>query len=300
MSLSTGPGDPNSPSQCFQDEDVMKSANRRYGTIQGTPLASFWDAVKVSCAAVCAGGMILLSGCSSSNAWKPQVQALTFTDIDGAALKTPPTSLTTGQGAYVDATLSGDSQLLGVDWSVVCGSALPPGTPLPPGETQDESCGTFTPAHTISGPIPTYVTNASSAGYLALYVAPAAPPKQGVVTLYASATADHSRVATVTLSIEGQPISVSFAPAPPSSMHLGASAQFKAALNNDVTNAGARWSAVCGSIDCGSFEPVETISGVATTYLAPATIPTGQTVQVTATAVADPTKAVSSTITITP
>jgi len=278
----------------------MKTAIRTYRSTQKTLLASLCAAAKMSCAALLFGGLFLLSGCSSSDAWKPQVKGVAFTDIDGAALKTQPTSLTTGQGTYVDATLNADPQLLGIDWSAVCGSALPPGTPLPTGQTQDDSCGTFTPAHTMSGPIPTYITNASSAGYLALYVAPAAPPKQGVVTLYASATADHSRVATVTLTVEGQPISVSFAPAPPSSMQAGGSAQFKAVLNNDVTNAGVRWSAVCSSTDCGSFGPVLTPSGVATTYLAPATIPTGQTVQVTATAVADPTKAVSSTITITP
>jgi hypothetical protein len=196
--------------------------------------------------------------------------------------------------------LSSDLQMLGSDWTVVCGSALPPGTPLPPGQTQDESCGTFTPAHTMSGPIPTYITNAVTSGYVALYVAPATPPKQGVVTLYASATADPSRNATVTLTISGQPISVGFAPAPPSMLAVGASAQFKAALNNDVTNAGVRWSVLCGSTDCGFFGPVETVSGVATTYVAPATVPAGGTVQVTATSVADPTKAVSATISITP
>ncbi len=277
----------------------MKISNRRYGTIQRTPFASFWGAARIGCVVASLGGMLLLAGCSSSNTWKPQVKDLAFTDVDGSVLKTQPTSLTTGQGTYVGATLTGDSQLLGVDWIAVCGSALPPGTPLPPGQTEDESCGTFTPAHTLSGPIPTYVTNASSTGYIALYVAPPAPPKQGVVTLYASATADHSRVATVTLSIEGQPISVGFAPAPSSSLKVGASTQIKAVVNNDATNAGARWSAVCGSTDCGSFSPVETTSGVVTTYTAPATIPTASTVQVTATSVADPTKAVSSTITIT-
>lgn len=245
-------------------------------------------------------GLVVLSACSSGNAWRPTVEGITLTDIDGTPLKTQPTSLTVGQGTYIGATLIGDSQLLGVDWSVVCGSALPPGTPLPPGEPQDESCGTFTPAHTLSGPIPTYVTDAAASGYVALYVAPGAPPKQGVVTLYALATADHSRVATVTLSIEGQPISVAFAPAPPPSMQVAASAQFKAAFNNDVNNAGIRWSVVCGSTDCGVFGPVETAGGVATTYLAPATVPSGGYVQVTATSVADPTKAISAKISITP
>lgn len=272
----------------------------RYITKGGHPLVPFFHQVCVFAVALLSVGLITILGCSTGSSTKPQVEGITFTDIDGSTLKTPPTSLTVGQGTYVDTLLTGDSQLLGADWSVVCGSALPPGTPLPPGQTQDESCGTFTPAHTMSGPIPTYVTNAVTSGYVALYVAPAVPPKQGVVTLYASATADHSRVATVTLTIQGQPISVGFAPAPPSTLEVGASAQFRAALNNDVTSAGVRWSIICGSTDCGFFGPVETISGVATTYVAPAIVPAGGNVQITATSVADPTKSMSATILITP
>jgi hypothetical protein len=288
------------PYECLQDEEVMKTTIRMYETMKSNSLSRFGSAVRRGHLALLSAGLIALSGCSSGNAWKPQVEGLTFTDVDGTALKTQPAALTVGQGTYVDVTLSGDSQLLGADWGVVCGSALPPGTPLPPGQNQDESCGTFTPAHTISGPIPTYVTNAVTSRYVALYVAPAAPPKQGVVTLYASATADHSRSAGLTLTITGQPISVGFAPAPPSTLQIAASAQFRAALNNDVTSAGVRWSVICGSPDCGFFGPVETTSGVVTTYVAPAVVPAGGTVQVVATTVADPTKAISATISITP
>ncbi len=248
------------PYECFQDEEVMKTTTRMFG-INRNDLRSHCRSVgKHGCTALLFAGFLLLSGCSTGGT-KPQVEGITFTDVDGTALKTPPTSLTVGQGTYVDVMLTGDPQLLGANWSVLCGSALPPGTPLPPGQTQDESCGTFTPAHTISGPIPVYVTNAVTSGYAALYVAPAAPPKQGVVTLYASSTADPSRSATVTLTIGGQPISIGFAPAPPTTLQVGASAQFKAAINNDVTNAGVRWSVICGSTDCGFFGPVETTSG---------------------------------------
>jgi hypothetical protein len=287
------------PYDYFQDEEVMKTTIRMYETRTSNPLSRFPSAVMRSCAALLCAGSILLSGCSTSGT-KPQVEGITITDVDGTALKTPPTSLTVGQGTYVDVMLTGDPQLLGANWSVLCGSALPPGTPLPPGQTQDESCGTFTPAHTMSGPIPTYVTNAVTSGYVALYVAPAVPPKQGVVTLYASATADPSKTATVTLTIGGEPISVGFAPAPPTTLQVSASAQFRAALNNDVTNAGVRWSVICGSTDCGFFGPVETTSGVATTYVAPATIPAGGNVQITATSIGDPTKAISATVSITP
>jgi hypothetical protein len=288
-----------SPDQCFQDKEVMNTMIHMRRRIQSNPFSQLPRMFRRTCATLLATGLIAFSGCSTGGT-KPQVEGITFTDIDGTALKTPPASLTVGQGTYVDVMLTGDPQLLGANWSVLCGSALPPGTPLPPGQTQDESCGTFTPAHTMSGPIPTYVTNAVTSGYVALYVAPTAPPKQGVVTLYASATADPSKTATITLTIAGEPISVGFAPAPPTTLQVGASVQIKAVLNNDITNAGVRWSVICGSTDCGFFGPVETTSGVTTTYVAPATIPVGGNVQITATSIGDPTKAISATVSITP
>ena len=285
--------------QHYQDEEMLKTTSGNLETRENNALSRRLRTAIRRYSAVVPAGLLILSGCSSGDAWKPQVEGITFTDIDGTALKTQPTALTVGQGTYVDVVLTGDTQLLGADWSVMCGSAPPPGTPLPPGQPQDDSCGTFTPAHTMSGPIPTYVANAVTSHYVALYVAPAATPKQGVVTLYASATADHSRSSTVTLNIAGLPISVEFAPTPPSTLQIGASAQFKAALDNDVTNAGVRWSVICGSTDCGFFGPVETVSGAVTTYVAPAAIPVGGMLQVTATSVADPTKAVSTSIAIT-
>ena len=242
-------------------------------------------------------GMTAVSGCSSSGSLSTiQVEPITFTDANGTPQKAAPTSLTVSQGTYVDVTLTDDPQLLGADWTVYCGSALPPGSPLPPGQPQDESCGTFTPAHTMSGPIPSYVT--SGAGYVAFYTAPAATPKQGTVTLYAISTSNRSKFSSVTLTIGGLPISVGFAPAPPSTMQTGASAQFRVVLNNDDTNAGVNWTVLCGSSDCGSFGPTQTTSGVDTVYTAPATVPSGGTVKITATSIADPTKAVSATISI--
>jgi hypothetical protein len=241
--------------------------------------------------------LMTVSACSSG---KPvsnvQVGSITFTDANGTPLKTPPGSLTAGQGVYVDVTLNDDLQQLGADWSVYCGSAPPPGTPVPPGQIQDETCGTFTPAHTISGPVPSFLSNGT--GYVAFYVAPGAPPKNGTVTLYAAATSSPNKFSSVSLSIDGNPISVSLAPPPPGTLQTGASTQLRAVLNNDVSNAGVNWTVICGSSDCGSFKPTQTSSGVATTYTAPAIAPTGGTVQVTATSVTDPTKAASATISI--
>jgi len=238
-----------------------------------------------------------ISSCSSGySVSKVQVGSIIFTDIDGKPLKTPPGSLTASQGVYVTVTVNNDPQNLGVDWSVYCGSALAPGAPLPPGQTQDEACGVFTPGHTQGGPIPTYVTTGS--GYVSLYVAPGTPPKNGIVTLYAISTTAPNKYSSVSLSVEGNPISVSLAPPPPGMLATGATAQLRAVLNNDAADAGVNWSVICGSNDCGSFKPAQTASGIATTYTAPAAVPAGGTVQVIATSVTDPTKAASATISI--
>jgi hypothetical protein len=276
----------------------MKTAICPYGTTKHDLPLRHLSNVARTCAALLCAALFAVTGCSSGGGTKPTVEGITFTDIDGTALKVQPTALSIGQGTYVNATLTGDTQLLGSNWTAVCGSALPPGQPLPPGQIQDESCGTFTPAHTLSGPIPSFVGNAVTSGYLTLYVAPTTPPKEGVVTLYAQATADPSRTATVTLPISGQPISVAFAPALPPSLQVNASTQVQAVLSNDVTNAGVRWSVACSASDCGSFSPVETASGAPTTYIASNT--SGIQVQITATAVADPTKAAAAIISITP
>lgn len=245
----------------------------------------------------CAAVLIMVSACSSgTSVSQVQVGQIAFTDANGTPLKTPPGSLTAGQGAYVDVALSNDPQQLGANWTVYCGSAPAPGTPPPPGETQDETCGTFTPGHTMSGPIPSFVTN--GAGYVAFYVAPAAPPKDGTVTLYAVSTSSPNKFSSVSLSIDGNPISVSLAPAPLGSLNAGISTQLRAVLNNDPANAGVNWTVICGSTDCGSFKPSQTGSGIATTYTAPAVAPTGGIVQVTATSITDPTKAASATISI--
>jgi hypothetical protein len=242
-------------------------------------------------------GMLAISGCSSSmSTSKLAIGPITFTDANGTP-QTSRTALAAGESTYVEVNLTNDPEELGADWSIYCGSAPPPGTPLPPGQTQDQTCGTFIPVHTMSGPIPSYVTNPS--GYLALYTAPAAPPKSGTVTLYATATSDHSHSSTVTLMVDTQSISIAFAPVPPSTIALGASTPIKAVVNNDPANGGVVWTAACESSDCGSFNPTKTASGAATTYTAPTTAPTGGNIQITAASASDPNKSASFNISIT-
>src|ERR1700744_4218050 len=125
---------------------------------------------------------LIFSGCGSGPV-KPQGGSIAVTDANGVA-QPAIKSLTVGSGTYLDVKLTNDEGLLGADWTVTCGSALPPGTPLPPGQTIDTSCGYFTPIHTASAPVPVYAENAD--GIVTYYTAPATPPKAGTVTLYAS------------------------------------------------------------------------------------------------------------------
>jgi hypothetical protein len=210
-------------------------------------------------------------------------------------------TLTVGGGTYLDVTLTNDKSLLGADWTVSCGSALPPGTPLPPGQTVDTSCGYFTPIHTATAPVPAYAQNAD--GIVTYYTAPAAPPKAGTVTLYASSSADHTRFSTLTLVIAGKPISVAIVAStpPPFTLPVSEAMSLTGTLSNDYTVGGGSisWSLSCQSSDCGSLGATKTTSGTAITYTAPAAVPTGNTVTVTATSVTDPTESNSIIITIT-
>lgn len=254
--------------------------------------------VSGSALALCAVCVSVLTGCTSSKtSSKVQVESVVFADAKGAA-KTTPTAITAGKGSYVEVTLTGDTALLGADWSVYCGSALPVGTPLPVGQTQDESCGTFTPTHTMSGPIPSYATTAT--GYVAYYTAPTSVPKGGVVTLYASSTSSPTKWSSATLTINAQPISIEFAPPAPSSLAVNGSTSLTAVVSNDSSNGGVNWSVVCGSSACGSFSSTKTATGVASTYTAPFVAPAGGYVVVTAASVSDPNQSVSATITIVP
>jgi hypothetical protein len=242
--------------------------------------------------------ILSFSGCGGTSL-KPKVGSITITDINGVG-QASINSLTVGGGSYMDVSLTNDGSLLGVDWSVICGNALPPGTPLPPGQTIDTSCGYFTPIHTASAPVPPYAENAD--GIVTYYTAPATPPKAGTVTLYASASADHSQVSTLTLVIAGKPIAVAIvaSTAPPFNLSASKTMTLTGVLTNDSTVGGGSvsWSVSCPSSDCGSFSATKTTSGTAITYTAPGTVPTGNTVTVTATSVTDPTESNSIIITI--
>jgi hypothetical protein len=94
-------------------------------------------------------------------------------------------------------------------------------------------------------------------------------------------------------------IVVKFDPAfpPPTSLNTGANAGIAADVSNDNANAGVTFSCVPAG-NCGSFTPPRVASAVPSCYLAPNTVPMGNTITVTATSVTDTAKSVSATITI--
>jgi len=96
-----------------------------------------------------------------------------------------------------------------------------------------------------------------------------------------------------------EPIAVAFAAQPPSSLAPSKTATLSADVTNDSRGAGVSWTVTCGSPQCGSFSPSSTASGAMTSFKAPAAVPTGKTVIVSATSLSDSTKSVSTTITIT-
>ena len=183
----------------------------------------------------------------------------------------PPTSITAGATASLTAVVSNDSSNGGVTWSVTCGSS---------------SCGTFTPATTASGTATTYT-------------APANVPTGGTVNIVASSVTDGTATATATITIAAPAgVSVSFAATPPAALTINNTFPLTAVVAGDSKNAGVTWSVTCGTSACGTFNPTTTASNAATTYTAPAAIPTGNTVKVVATSVSDTTKSASATITI--
>lgn len=86
---------------------------------------------------------------------------------------------------------------------------------------------------------------------------------------------------------------------PPAALDISATAGIAAVVTNDPKNAGVTFSCV-PSKECGTFSPDPIASNVPTSYQAPATVPAGGSVTVTATSLTDPTKFISATIAIDP
>jgi hypothetical protein len=84
---------------------------------------------------------------------------------------------------------------------------------------------------------------------------------------------------------------------PPTSLNTGAYAGIAATVTNDPQNGGVSFS--CTPVGaCGTFVGPGGASGIPLCYLAPDSVPPGNTVTIIATAASDTTKSVSATTTI--
>ena len=188
-------------------------------------------------------------------------------------INNPPSSIAASATASLTATVTNDTQTKGVTWTVTCSNS--------------GACGSFNPTSTASGSA-------------TVYTAPAAIPTSGTVTVTATSVTDTTKSASATITITAPGISVALNPTPPTSLIIGATSSLTAVVSNDSHSAGVTWTVTCGSSACGSFSSATTPSGTATTYTAPATVPSPNTVTVKATSVTDTTKSASATITINP
>jgi len=246
------------------------------GSFNPSHTASGANTTYTAPAAVPTGGTVTITAASTADPTKKASGMTTITPppiIVTFVMTQPPTSLQVSTSATVTAHVANDATNAGVDWSVTCGSP---------------SCGSFSATHT-----------ASDTG--TMFTAPAAVPTGSTVIIKAASTADGTKFVTATITITtAPPIAVTFVMAPPTSLQVDNSVMVSAHVANDGTNAGVDWSVTCGSAGaCGSFTAAHTASDTATTFMAPAAVPTGNTVTIKAASTADNSKFVTAVITIT-
>ena len=212
---------------------------------------------------------VTIAATTASGATSSATITITAPAITVAFSPAPPPTLTTGTTASLTAVVTNDSQNKGVTWTVTCATS---------------PCGSFSSTSTASGTATTYT----------------APSAVESVTVTATSVTDTTKTAVATINITTPALSVTFNPAPPTSLIVGSTASLTAIVSNDSQNKGVTWTAACSISPCGSFSSASTASGTATVYTAPATVPSPNTVTVTATSVTDTTKSASATITVTP
>ena len=220
--------------------------------------------------------LLALAGCGGGGSNNPSPVPPPAPGPTGVAfISSPPTSLAVNASATLSAAAEFASSVTAgnraVTWSVTCGST--------------GACGTF---------------GSNADGGAVTYTAPAAIPTGTAVTVTATSVADTSKSVSAQITIVPPiPISVSIL-SPPASAQINAQVTLLATIANDVSaNPEVTWTVTCGATACGSLSPTTTKIGVQTTYTAPAAIPAGGSITLTATSVTDPTKSASVNIVIT-
>lgn len=158
----------------------------------------------------------------------------------------------------------------GVTWSVTCGSA--------------NECGSF---DIIEGGLD-----------YASYTAPSTIPAGNKVTISATSVADTTKSVSATIALTAKIALIGVLPA---ALQVSRTAQVSAKIGDgSAYPAPVQWTVSCGAPDCGTFNPNLSNNGMQTTYSAPAAVPPGGTVTITATSVPDPTQSVSANMKIIP
>lgn len=185
------------------------------------------------------------------------VTIVTPTQSDPIAVSVSPaiayvTSSGQTRTAKFTATVINDSASKGVTWTVTCSAS---------------SCG--------------QPPSASASGAAASYLNTSTVPVNGTVTLRATSVSDPTKSATATVTVvSSAPGTVTLSPAPSSMLVVNSQASIAATTPDSSSVA---WSATCfGTGACGSFSSTQTASGATVTYTAPATIPSGGVVAITA------------------
>jgi hypothetical protein len=236
--------------------------------------------VRFATGILCLSAVLLASGCASvpnsdeHSATPTDPPAVTPSPQTAVSVSASPPSATLllGQSQSFSATVAHDPKDQGVSWSLSCPSPY---------------CGTLSASSSASGtPIS--------------YTAPPQMPTSAVIILTATSIFDSAKssIATITLV---PPVSVAVSPTS-SSVQPTQAQNFTAVVQNDSQNKGVTWSlagAGCSGASCGTLSNASTPAGMPVTYTAPQSIPTPPMVTLTATSVADGSRAASAAITIT-
>jgi hypothetical protein len=251
------------------------------GTLSANSSASGAVVTYTAPAVVPSPANVTLSATSVADGTKSATATITITAAPASPIavtlsQTTATVTVSGTTAF-SATVTNDSQNKGVNWAL-SGAGCTANT-----------CGTLSPATSLSGASVTYT-------------APASVPS-GTLTLTATSIADSTKSAAAAITVTAPTkIAVTVTPATSNIATGGITQTLTASVQNDSQNKGVTWTpsgANCTGATCGTVSPASTLSGAMVTYTSPASAVNLGTVVLTATSVADSTASAAATITLT-
>jgi predicted dienelactone hydrolase len=237
----------------------------------------------------------------------------TSTSVTYTAPATPPSAdvqVVIGATSASDPTKSGS---LGITFAAIAVSlSANPFSVQVKGTSQITATVSFDPSNagvnpnswTITSPASGGGTLSNPTGTSVTYTAPSSSPTANLpVNITATSMSDSTKSGSVTVTVLAIVLSVS----PVSAIiPLNITQAFTPMVLFDPANAGVNWTttqgtppSACAPPTCGTISPTSTLSGVPTTYTAPAAVPTPATVTVTATSVTDTTKSAGAAVTVT-